>query len=154
MTASSSVVLARPLPFDQHLARYAAADLFRDTSPYNAHTTACEALWSGLPVVTCTGEGMTSRIAGGLLTSLGLGELVTHTLVDYEALAHRLAASPAELAAIRSRLTEEERHRALFGPRRYCRFLEAAFEAMHTRHRQGLLPESFDVSAACESASR
>jgi len=58
------------------------------------------------------------------------------------------------LAAIRSRLTEEERHRALFGPRRYCRFLEAAFEAMHTRHRQGLLPESFDVSAACESASR
>ena len=82
MTASSSVVLARPLPFDQHLARYAAADLLRDTSPYNEHTTACEALWSGLPIVTCTSEGMTSRIAGGLLTSLGLGELVTHTLVD------------------------------------------------------------------------
>ena len=141
------LVLARPLPFDEHLARYAAADLFLDSFPYNAHTTACEALWAGLPIVTCSGETMVSRAAGGLLTSLGLGELVTHTFADYEALARRLATSPAELVAIRSKLTEAGRVRALFDPRRYCRLLEAAFETMHERHRQGLPPESFDVPA-------
>ncbi len=146
--SADRLVIARPLPFDEHLARYAAADLFLDSFPYNAHTTACEALWAGLPIVTCVGEGMTSRIAGGLLTSLGLGELVTHTLVDYEALARRLATSPAELAAIRSRLTDAGRHRALFSLQRYCRHLEAAFETMHARHRQGLLPQSFDVPEA------
>jgi predicted O-linked N-acetylglucosamine transferase (SPINDLY family) len=142
------LVLARPLPFDEHLARYAAADLFLDSFPYNAHTTACEALWAGLPIVTCSGETMVSRAAGGLLTALGLGELVTHMPADYEALARRLATSPAELAAIRSRLTDAGRHRALFSPQRYCRYLEVAFETMHARHRQGLLPESFDVPAA------
>lgn len=141
-------MLARSLPFDEHLARYAAADLFLDSFPYNAHTTACEALWAGLPIVTCSGETMVSRAGGSLLTALGLGEFVTHAPAEYEALARRLATSPADLAAIRSRLTEGERRRALFSPRRYCRFLESAFETMHARHRQGLLPESFDVPEA------
>jgi len=143
--APERFVLARPIAFDEHLARYAAADLFLDTFPYNAHTTACEALSAGLPIVTCAGEGMASRIAGGLLASVGLDELVTGSLAEYEALARRLATQPGELAAIRARLTQGDRHRAALDPRRYCRLLDRAFETMHARHRQGLPPESFDV---------
>ena len=96
---------------EQHLARLQLADLFLDTLPYNAHTTASDALWAGLPVVTCAGETFAARVAGSLLHANGLPELVTHTLADYEALALRLARDPAALGALREQLGEVGIHR-------------------------------------------
>src|SRR3954454_21102221 len=71
----------------EHLGRHRLADLFLDTLPYNAHTTASDALWAGLPVLTCTGDTFAGRVAGSLLRAAGLGELITTSLEEYEALA-------------------------------------------------------------------
>src|SRR5262249_22779972 len=88
----------------EHLARQRRADMFPDTCPYNAHTTASDALWAGLPVLTCRGESFASRVAASLLNTVGLPELVTDSLEDYTARALHLAHSPDELAALRARL--------------------------------------------------
>ena len=84
-----------------HLARQRQADLFLDTLPYNAHTTACDALWAGVPLLTCLGTTFVGRVAASLLKAIGLDELITHSLDDYEALALKLAHDPAALAALR-----------------------------------------------------
>ena len=139
--AASRLIFASALPLDQHLARYAAADLFLDTFPYGAQTTACEALSAGLPVVTRTGEAMASRIAGALLATAGGAKLVTNSLEAYDALVRRLATTPALLADVRARLVRPS------APETFCRQLEAAFQVMVERHNQGLPPESFDISA-------
>src|SRR5262249_8731944 len=94
---------ARP---EEHLARHAAADLFLDTLPYNAHTTASDALWAGLPLVTCAGNTFAGRVATSLLRAAGLPKLVTGNLEDYEALASKLAAESSLLQSIRRRLAE------------------------------------------------
>ncbi len=86
------LVFAARLPLADHLARHRAADLFLDTLPFNAHTTASDALWAGLPFLTCTGATFAGRVGASLLTAVGLGDLITHSLADYEALAQRLAA--------------------------------------------------------------
>src|SRR5262249_43431458 len=91
---------------EDHLARHRQADLFLDTLPYNAHSTAIDALWAGLPVVTCTGTAFPGRVGASLLKAAGLPELATHALADYETLAGRLASDPSSLHAIRSRLRE------------------------------------------------
>jgi protein O-GlcNAc transferase len=88
-----------------HLARHQHADLFLDTLPINAHTTACDALWARVPVVTCMGQTFASRVAASLLTAVGLPELITHNLVDYEALALRLATSPYVISANKAKAT-------------------------------------------------
>ena len=85
------LVFAGRATLEDHLARHRLADLFLDTLPYNAHTTASDALWAGLPVVTCQGNAFAGRVAASLLNAVGLPELVTHNLADYEALALRLA---------------------------------------------------------------
>jgi protein O-GlcNAc transferase len=100
------LIFARRVPPATHLARHRLSDLFLDTLPYNAHTTASDALWTGLPLVTCTGRAFDGRVATSLLHGIGLGELITGTLEDYEALALALARDPARLAAIRARLAE------------------------------------------------
>ena len=135
----------RPLP--EHLARHRLADLFLDTLPYNAHTTASDALWTGLPVVTCKGTTFAGRVAASVLHAAGFPELVTESLQDYEALALRLAHDPTALANRKSRLAAERATMKLFDATRFTHHLEAAYATMHERRLQGLRPEGFAIDA-------
>src|SRR6185295_6330764 len=111
-----------------HVARNAAADLFLDTYPYGAHTTANDALLAGLPVLTCAGDTLVSRIAGSQLNAIGLPELITTALADYEALALQLAREPGLLQGYRQRLAANRATAPLFDMVRYARDFEAAME--------------------------
>ncbi|MEZ0261983.1 MAG: tetratricopeptide repeat protein [Alphaproteobacteria bacterium] len=139
------LVFAPRLPPPRHLARHRAADLFLDTLPYNAHTTASDALWAGLPLVTCKGGTFAARVAASLLAAAGLPEMITTTLADYEALALSLAKNPQKLQAIKEKLAKNRDSCALFDTVRYARKLESAFEKMALRGRQGLPPEHLDI---------
>ncbi len=139
------LIFAPRLPYAEHLARFGLADLFLDTLPFNAGTTASDALWAGVPVLTCAGETLASRMAGSLLNAVGLPELVTHTLEEYEALALKLAATPAMLAAIRAKLVKNRSTCALFDTDRFCRHLESAYTAMWERHQRADAPSGFTV---------
>ena len=119
----------RVAPAD-YLARFALADLMLDTFPYNAGTTASDALWMGLPIVTLAGRSVISRMAGSLLTAVGLPELITDTLADYEALAIRLGRQPARIASLKRYLAEEGRRSPLFDLPARVRDIEAAFERL------------------------
>jgi hypothetical protein len=134
------IVFAPFVPPEQHLPRLMAADLFLDTSPYNAHTTASDALWVGLPVVTCQGETFAARVAASLLRAAGCEELVTHRLDDYEALALALVRDPARLTALRMRLAGSRMTLPLFDSTGFSRDLEALYARMAERHRMGLAP--------------
>lgn len=140
------LIFAPPLERAQHLARLAAADLFLDTMPYNAHNTATEALRAGLPLVTCTGKSMAARVATSVLAAAGLPELAVAALADYEALALSLARAPDRLAALRAKLVAGRERSALFDLNGYCRHLEAAFVTMMQRHREGSAATSFGVA--------
>ena len=118
---------ARP---EAHLARHQLADLFLDTLPYNAHTTASDALWTGVPLVTCIGEVFQSRVAASLLKAIGLPELVTTTPQTYEALALELAQNPALLAATRDKLQRNRLTTPLYDSARFAANIEAAYKAM------------------------
>ncbi|WP_367849715.1 tetratricopeptide repeat protein [Rhodoferax sp. WC2427] len=115
---------------EDHLARYRQADLFLDTHPYNAHTTAADALMAGLPVVTCMGGSFPSRVAGSLLHALGVPELVTQSLEGYEALALGLARDPQGLAALKAKIAANQNTHSLFDTARFCINLEAVYIAM------------------------
>ncbi|MFL9711369.1 tetratricopeptide repeat protein [Methylobacillus sp. Pita1] len=125
--AASRLVFAPRVPMDQHLARHAHADLFLDTIPYNAHTTASDALWMGVPLITCRGGTFASRVAASLLQAVGLGELVTTDLAAYEALALKLAHEPALLKQYRDQLLSTREHSALFDTGRFTRDIEALY---------------------------
>jgi predicted O-linked N-acetylglucosamine transferase (SPINDLY family) len=129
-----------------HLARQILADLMLDTLPYNAHTTCSDALWVGLPVLTCQGVGFASRVAASVLKAARLPELITHTLTEYESLARELATQPARLDCIRARLIENRTCLPLFDTARTCRHMEAAYVTMWERHQDGLPPQGFTVS--------
>ena len=133
-----------------HLPRHRLADLLLDTLPYNAHTTASDALWAGLPVLTCTGRTFAARVAASLLTAVGLSELITSSLEEYETLAIDLARTPARLAALRAVLASSRDALPLFDTPRFCRHLEAAYRRMWNIHRQGQPPETFQVERICE----
>jgi predicted O-linked N-acetylglucosamine transferase (SPINDLY family) len=142
------LIFAPPVPReDDYLARLRLADLFLDTLPYNAHATACDALWAGLPLVTCAGRSFHSRVAASLLHAAGLPELVTSSLEGYEETARALATEPVRLAAVRSKLLRHRDTSPLFDTARMARDLEAAYAAMWQRHQSGEPPASFDVSA-------
>jgi predicted O-linked N-acetylglucosamine transferase (SPINDLY family) len=130
---------------DDHLARLSLADLFLDTAPYNAHATASDALWAGVPVITCPGTGFASRVAASLLKAIGLAELVTESFADYEALALALAREPERLQALHARLAANRISQPLFDTRRSCRALEDAYRIMWERAERGAAPESFAV---------
>ena len=115
---------------EDHLARYRLADIFLDTFPYNAHTTAADAMMAGLPVVTCMGNGFHARVAGSLVHAAGLAELVTHSLEDYEALAMALAAQPDRVRRLKAKLGDHRAASPLFDTGRFCRNLEAVYIAM------------------------
>ncbi len=136
----------RAAPHD-HLARQGLADLVLDTAPYNAHTTASDALWVGVPVLTCAGEAFASRVAASLLNAIGVPELVTHSLEAYERLAIALARDPERLAAIRARLVRNRRTHPLFDTARFTRHLEAAYRTMWERARRGEPARGFAVPA-------
>lgn len=140
------LLFAPRVPVEQHLARQQLADLFLDTLPYNAHTTTSDALWAGLPVLTCSGDTFAARVAGSLLQAAGLPELVTHSLNDYAALALQLASDPAALAALRARLAGM-RSCTLFDTPRFARHLEQAYRVMWQRHAAGKAPQAMDIPA-------
>lgn len=144
--APSRLVFTERRPLDRHLARHRLADLFLDTQPYNAHTTASDALWAGLPVLTCQGRSFAARVAASLLKAAGLPELVTHSLADYEARALALATRPGELAALRERLRRDGPGSPLFDTPRFARGIESAYHTMVDRWRQGLPPAPFEVA--------
>lgn len=139
------LVFASRLPTDQHLARHSAADLFIDTLPYNAHTTASDALWMGVPVLTLVGQSFAARVGASLLTAVNLSELITHTRQDYEATAIRLASNRQELAALRAHLQLQRKASPLFDGKRFTRDLESAYRMMMERHQSGLPPETMFV---------
>jgi predicted O-linked N-acetylglucosamine transferase (SPINDLY family) len=139
------LVFAPRMNLPEHLARHQLADLFLDTLPCNAHTTASDALWAGLPVLTCLGDTFAGRVAGSLLRAVGLPELITENLVDYEALALRLAANPAMMSSIRTRLANNRMTQALFDTDRFRRHIESAYTTMYERSMHGVVPESFTV---------
>ena len=141
------LVFAGRCAYGDYLARYRLADLFLDTLPFNAGTTASDALWAGLPVLTQTGRSFAGRMAASLLHAVGLPELVTQTADEYEALALRLATHAQELAALRQRLNQQGRASALFDTARLTRYLEQALLTMCQRQQQGLPPQGFDVPA-------
>ena len=133
---------------DDHLARQCAADLFLDTLPYNAHATASDALFAGLPVLTCAGQSFAGRVGASMLKAAGLPELATASLDDYEALACRLATDRALLASIRQKLASNRGSRPLFDTDRCRRHIEAAYTTMWDIHRRGERPRAFAVEAA------
>lgn len=139
------LVFAPPLELADHLARQSLADLFLDTLPVNAHTTASDALWAGLPVLTCAGETFISRVAGSVLTTIGLSELITTSLQEYEALALALARDPARLAALRQRLMAHRQTSPLFDIARFTRNLEGAYLQMQERRFTGQPPADMTV---------
>lgn len=142
------IVMAPFWPLERHLARIRLADLFLDTWPYNAHTTGSDALWAGLPVLTCTGDTFPSRVGASLLSAVGLPELITHSLADYETRALRLAREPALLAGLRQRLASNRAKAPLFDTPRLVRHIESAYEAMVARARTGQLPAPLRIGVA------
>ncbi|MBS0335254.1 MAG: tetratricopeptide repeat protein [Proteobacteria bacterium] len=141
------LVFARRLPLPEHLARHRLADLFLDTLPCNAHTTASDALWAGLPVLTCLGDTFSGRVAASLLSAILLPELVTQTAGDYERLAIDLAVNPGRLADFRHRLASNRLTAPLFDVQRFTRDIEAAYVAMHERYLANLAPAHLHVQA-------
>jgi len=145
--AADRLVFAPRLTLADHLARHRCADLFLDTLPCNAHTTASDALWAGLPVVTCLGRTFAGRVAASLLHAVGLPELVARDLGGYETLALRLAADPDRLADTKERLSRARGGSALFDTDRFRRHIEAGYVEMWDRHLRGERPRSFTIPA-------
>lgn len=143
--APERLVFAEQVPYLDYLARYRHGDLFLDTSPFNGGATVCDALTMGVPVLTMAGASFASRMAGSLLQHLGLRELVSSSLAEYEATAHALAADPARLRALRQSLELLRVVHPLFDTDRYRRTLEAAYRCMWERQTAGLPPCSFVV---------
>jgi len=141
------LIFAKRMPLDEHLARHRFADLFLDTLPCNAHTTASDALWAGLPVLTCVGQSFASRVAASVLNAIELPELIASTEVEYEARAIELATDPGKLSAIKLKLDRNRLTAPLFDVKLFAKHIESAYEAMYERYHAGLTPEGFEVKA-------
>jgi protein O-GlcNAc transferase len=140
------LVFAPRMEHSAHLARHRLADIFLDTLPCNAHTTASDALWAGLPVLTCAGKSFAGRVAASLLVAAGLPELVMEDLDSYAALALKLALEPQRLEALRKRV-EDARTSPLFDIARYRRNIEAAYTQMWRMAESGMTPNAFAVGS-------
>lgn len=150
----ASLVFAPRQPVADHLARHRLADLGLDTFPVNGHTTTSDALWAGLPVVTCAGDTFVSRVTGSLLNAIGLPELVTSSPAEYEARALHLVRNPAVLGELRKRLAANRATAPLFDTPRYTRHLERAYERMWERHLRGEPPARIEVPALEDPGGR
>jgi len=142
---ASRLIFAPFLPLPDHLARHRLADLFLDTLPYNAHTTASDALWAGLPVLTCIGEAFAGRVAASLLNAVGARELICSTLAEYESKALALATDPKELSKLRDKIRRNKDTAPLFDIERFTRNMESAYLRMWDIHCAGQNPRPFDV---------
>jgi protein O-GlcNAc transferase len=143
--APERLIFAPRLPLAEHLARHRHADLFLDTLPVNAHTTASDALWAGLPVMTCTGRTFAGRVAGSLLRAIDLPELITASLAEYEALALTLATEPDRLTTLKGKLARNRLTTPLFDIGRLTRQIEAAYIRMWDIWCSGQSPIAFAV---------
>jgi predicted O-linked N-acetylglucosamine transferase (SPINDLY family) len=141
------LVFAERIPLAPHLARHHLADLFLDTLPYNAHTTASDALWAGLPVLTQIGGTFPGRVAGSLLQAIGLSELITSTPEAYRQLAIELASDSQKLAAIKHKLASNRLAKPLFNTQLFTQRIEAAYEEMYKRHQSGLVPDDLLIAS-------
>jgi len=139
------LIFAARMPLADHLARHRLADLFIDTLPCNAHTTASDALWAGLPVLTCMGTSFAARVAGSLLRAMDLPELISHTQAEFESRAIALAKDPLALKALKSKLLTHLETSPLFDAQLFTRHVEAAYQTMQSRQQAGLLPKNFAV---------
>lgn len=143
---TTRIIFAPRVSVSEHIGRLGLADLFLDTLPVNAHTTASEALWAGVPVLTCLGPDFVGRVAASLLTTLGVPELIRPDLDSYEREARALAADPQRLARLRERIAANRMTSPLFDPLRYARNYEAALDTMVQRRRDGELPACFAIA--------
>jgi protein O-GlcNAc transferase len=143
--AGERLVFAQNRSLDRHLARLSLADLFLDSLPYNAHTTASDALWAGVPLLTCQGRAFAGRVAASLLGAIGLPELITGDLAAYEALALRLAREPARLGGLRDRLAQNRATHPLFDTDRFRRHIESAYRQMWEIAERGEAPRHFSI---------
>jgi protein O-GlcNAc transferase len=130
---------------ERYRARFRLADLYLDAYRFNAMTTACDALWAGLPMITCPGDSFPSRVGASLLAAVGLSECILPTLPEYENEAVRLATDSEALRALKTRLAQNRLSHPLFDTRRRVKHIEQAFERMWERHLSGRPPEDFDV---------
>jgi predicted O-linked N-acetylglucosamine transferase (SPINDLY family) len=143
--ASERLIFAAARPQTEHLGRLQNADIILDTFPVNAHTTASDALWAGVPLVTVPGDSFVSRVASSIVTAAGLPDLVAKDKEDYVRIARELALDPGALAAVKARV-QEGRNSALFDSARYTKNLEALYRVMWKRHAAGLAPAAIDVN--------
>ena len=141
------ILFAPYLSYADHLAALRLADVFLDTWPYNAHTTASDALWVGLPVLTYSGRTFAGRVAGSLLHAIGMPELVTDSLTDYEALAIKLSSDRAFLSEYKQRLERNRHTHPLFDTARFARGIEAAYTKMWETYESGERPHGFSVQS-------
>jgi protein O-GlcNAc transferase len=142
---SERLISARMLPKDAHLARLRCSDLALDTRIVNGHTTTSDALWAGVPVITLQGGHFASRVSSSALSAIGLPELITHSLEEYEALAVQLAHNPAELQELRQRLARNRLVTPLFDTPRFVRNLESAYKEMWKIFLAGETPRQIEV---------
>ncbi len=145
--SGSRIVFAGRLTRDEYIARYRVADLFLDTSPYNAGTTASDALWAGLPVLTFLGRTFSARMCGSLLRSIGLPELVAPTQQDYENMAINIGRNPKIIASLKSRLTENRLTMPLFNTKLFTTNLESGYAKAYERYQLDLAPDNIFVDS-------
>ena len=143
---SDRLIFAQEMPLPEHLARHRLADLFLDTLPYNAHTTASDALWAGLPVLTLMGSSFASRVSASLLVAIDLPELITTTPAQYEALALELGRNPAKLKTLKQKLSDNKHTTPLFDTPRITRQIEVAYQQMMTSYWDDVAPASIVVA--------
>ena len=144
--SAERIIFAERLPQAEHLARHRLADLFLDTFNYNAHTTASDALWAGLPVVTKAGQGFAARVAGSLLNAIGLPELVTTTEQDYEELVLQLATNPTKLTKVKETLAANRLTQPLFNTELYTKHLENGYQQAYQYYFDNKPPQTITVT--------
>jgi predicted O-linked N-acetylglucosamine transferase (SPINDLY family) len=144
--SSDRLIFVSRIEYQDYLSRFSLFDLFLDTFPYNAGATASDALWAGLPVLTCMGESFASRVAGSLLNAIDLPELITHSQQAYEAKAIELASNPIQLQAIKDKLAANKLTQPLFDTKLFTKHLEAAYTSMLQRHQSGLPPDHIYIN--------
>jgi predicted O-linked N-acetylglucosamine transferase (SPINDLY family) len=142
----SRLVFGKSMPSDEYLARYQVCDLFLDTFPYNAGTTASDALWAEIPILTLSGESFASRMAASILNAVGLPELITSTQKDYEELAIELAMNPKKFTDIKLKLVNNRMTTHLFNTPLFTKNIEAAFIKMYSQYQNSLQPEHIFIT--------
>ena len=145
--APHRIIFAKRLELAEHLARHRQADLFLDTLPCNAHTTASDALWAGLPVLTQIGDSFSGRVAASLLNAIGLPELITHSQQEYEHLAITLAKNPEQLSTIKQKLNAHKNTHPLFDIKLFTKHIESAYKTIINHHQQNLLCDHIVIDA-------